>query len=310
MLNQIDLSQVDLNLLVLFDVVLAERHVGRAAARLHVSPSAISHGLGRLRVLLSDPLFLKHPKGVVPTARALSLGEPVAEVLAGARRVLAGAESFAPGSSKRRFVIGAPDAVCSVLLGPLLSQLQRTAPAIDLGFRDVLPPWENTFSELDTRGIDVAILPQVEIPARFVTRTLFQEEFAIAMRKGHPLGRAPSLSRYCAADHVLVSRNADAFGHVDQALAKHGLTRRVVLTLPSFMLALSAIAGSDIVGALPRSVIRSHEKRLGLATGKLPLTLRKDSLRAIVPRVALADAGLAWLLDQLENAAAIALPNR
>ena len=85
MVNAIDLSRTDLNLLVLFEVVLEERHVGRAADRLNLTPSAVSHGLGRLRRLLNDPLFLRTPRGVVPTARATELSSPVADVLARAR---------------------------------------------------------------------------------------------------------------------------------------------------------------------------------------------------------------------------------
>src|SRR5215218_8072033 len=98
-----DLSRTDLNLLVLFEVVLQERHVGRAAERLNLSPSAVSHGLGRLRRLLNDPVFLRTPKGVVPTARALELAHPVAEVLAGARRVIASTAPFDPRTSTRAF---------------------------------------------------------------------------------------------------------------------------------------------------------------------------------------------------------------
>src|SRR5678816_2987614 len=103
MLNEIDLSRADLNLLVLFETVLLERHVGRAAARLHLSPSAVSHGLGRLRRLLAAPLFLRTPRGVVPTARALELAAPIEEVLSGVRRVLATSPSFDPRTSTREF---------------------------------------------------------------------------------------------------------------------------------------------------------------------------------------------------------------
>src|SRR5918997_6391986 len=106
MLKETDLSRVDLNLLVLFATVLEERHVGRAAARLNLSPSAVSHGLGRLRRLLKDPLFLRTPKGVVPTARATELAEPIAEILARVRNVVATAEPFDPATSTRRFTIG------------------------------------------------------------------------------------------------------------------------------------------------------------------------------------------------------------
>src|SRR5919108_4442051 len=102
MLNETDLSRADLNLLVLFDVVLEERHVGRAAERLNLSASAVSHGLRRLRRLLNDPLFLRTPKGVVPTARATELAEPIADILARIRRVMATAPSFDPSTSTRR----------------------------------------------------------------------------------------------------------------------------------------------------------------------------------------------------------------
>ena len=132
MLNEIDLSRTDLNLLVLFETVLEERHVGRAAKRLNLSPSAVSHGLGRLRRLLNDPLFLKNPKGVVPTARANELAEPVADLLSRTRRVFASAEPFDAVTSTRRFTIGAPDGVLAVVLPPLLANLRRLAPGIDI----------------------------------------------------------------------------------------------------------------------------------------------------------------------------------
>src|SRR5215212_2516264 len=109
MLNKANLARIDLNLLVLFEAVLEERHVARAALRLHVSPSAVSHGLGRLRRLMHDPLFLRQPKGVVPTERAQQLAAPVADILERARRVLDEARTFDPANSSRRFVIGAPD---------------------------------------------------------------------------------------------------------------------------------------------------------------------------------------------------------
>ena len=138
-MNEIDLSRADLNLLVLFETVLAECHVGRAAERLNLTPSAVSHGLGRLRRMMNDPLFLRTPRGVVPTARAMALAEPVAEILARTRRVLASAAPFEPATSARRFVLGAPDGVSAVFLPGLLDTLARTAPGIDIGLRQVLP---------------------------------------------------------------------------------------------------------------------------------------------------------------------------
>jgi len=126
MMNEINLARSDLNLLALFEVIFSERHLGRAAARLNLTASAVSHGLSRLRRLLNDPLFLRVPKGVVPTARAMALADPIADVLARARNVLATAAPFDPAKSQRRFVIGAPDGISPVFLTPLLARLLRS----------------------------------------------------------------------------------------------------------------------------------------------------------------------------------------
>src|SRR5687767_11900810 len=165
MLNETDLSRIDLNLLVLFEIVFQERHVGRSAERLHLSPSAISHGLGRLRTLLGDPLFLKTPKGVVPTERASELAPTVSEILARVRGVVSTATPFDPRHSTRRFVIGAPDGVSSVFLPPLLETLCETAPGVDVGLRQLLPTqgsaephlaWKDALRELEDRTVDIA----------------------------------------------------------------------------------------------------------------------------------------------------------
>src|SRR5262245_35657547 len=139
MLNQIDVSRVDLNLLVLFEAVLEEQHVARAARRLHLSASAVSHGIRRLRQTFNDPLFLKHPKGVVPTARALAMAPDIAQILAQVRHVVASAEAFDPARSQRRLVIGAPDALALVTLPRVLEEIERTAPGICIGVQNLQP---------------------------------------------------------------------------------------------------------------------------------------------------------------------------
>lgn len=304
MLNKTDLSRIDLNLLVLFEVVLEELHVGRAAQRLHVSPSAVSHGLGRLRELLRDPLFLRQPKGVVPTERARLLASPVAEILERTRQVLDRSERFDAHKSQRRFVIGAPDAVSGVLLPQLLAEMRREAPGIDLGVRNLVGQFETAYAELDQRTLDVALLPMGQVPARFVTRILFEtENFVIVRRAGHPMGRRVTLARYCAAPHVLVSVSGDPHGHVDRALAELGCSRRVVLTVSNFMHAMAIIAESDLVGAIPRRFATQYCGKFGLVSSEPPFTLRSEPIRAIVPQAATSDAGLVWLLDTLQKVA-------
>jgi DNA-binding transcriptional LysR family regulator len=320
MLNEIDLSRADLNLLVLFETVMEERHVGHAAERLNLSPSAVSHGLGRLRGLLGDPLFLKTPRGVVATDRAVQLAPPIADILARVRSVLASAEPFDPARSTRRFTIGAPDGVSSVFLPPLLDALCEAAPGIDISIRQLLPKpreaspalvWREALSELEARSMDVAVIPFDEFPVRFSSRTLYEEDFVVAARAGHPFAADGSLENYCAMRHLVVSHSGDPLGFVDAALSKRGLSRRIALTVPNFMFALAVLADSDLISALPSRFVAMHGARFNVAPVAAPIPLGRFRLNLVVPQVALMDAGLAWLVATLEQASArIALPNR
>ena len=310
MMNQTDLMRVDLNLLVLFEVVLAERHVGRAADRMRLTPSAVSHGLGRLRRLLNDPLFLRTPKGVLPTARAIELASPIADLLARARQVIATGQPFDPATSARRFTVGAPDGVSAVFLPPLLAGLRRTAPAVDIGVRQLLPSpgeasaeraWRGVFAELDERAMDLAVIPSGAVPARFHARALYDEDFVIGARAGHRFANDPGLESYCAAQHVVVSLTGDPWGFVDDLLAERGRARRVALTVPNFMFALAVVAETDLISALPRRFAARHAPQFGVTVVDAPLPMTTFRLNAIVPAVALMDAGLAWLFDTLTS---------
>jgi DNA-binding transcriptional LysR family regulator len=308
MMNQIDLSRADLNLLVLFEILMEERHAGRSAERLNLSPSAVSHGLGRLRKLLGDPLFLRTPKGVVPTARATELAEPVSEILARIRGVVSGAAPFDPARSRRRFVIGAPDGTSAVFLPPLLEALHKTAPGVDIGIRQILPmqgqptpdlAWKEALADLEAREMDIAVIPFDDVPVRFHQQTLYQEDFVIAARTGHPFQKAPGLRNYCALRHLVVSHTGDAYGFVDAELARQGLSRRVALTVPNFAFALGVLAETDLVSALPRRFVEMHGPRFGIVAVKAPLALPGFAINLVLPKVALMDAGLAWLVATL-----------
>lgn len=319
MLNEIDLSRTDLNLLVLFETVLRERHVGRAAERMNLSASAVSHGLGRLRRLLNDPLFLKTPKGVVPTARALALEAPIADALARVRTVVASAGPFDPATSERRFTVGAPDGVSAVFLSPLLDRVRRAAPRVDLAVRQLLPvageseparAWRGAFADLESRAMDVAVIPIGEVPARFAAQTLHEETFVIGMRADHPLRRRLTLARYCEAEHLVVSLHGDPRGFVDDLLARGGRARRVALTVPNFMFALPMLADSDLLCALPARFVAANAARFGLAWAESPVPIAPSRLQVVVPQVAMMDGGVAWFVSQLMAAGAAASKRR
>ena len=302
MLNRTNLARIDLNLLVLFEAVLEEKHVARAASRLHVSPSAVSHGLGRLRRLMQDPLFLRQPKGVVPTERARRLAAPIADILERARQVMSEAVGFDPATSQRRFVIGAPDGAYGVLLPPLLAEVRRTAPGIDLSMRNLVGNFESALTDLDERRLDLAIIPLPDIPARFVARKLYDEDFVL-VRRGRDAARKLTLAQYCEKPHLVVSATGNHTGPVDRELAKRGTSRRVMLTVSNFLQALAIVAESDLVAALPRQFALKHAARYKVGISEPPFPFLSSPLRAVAPEVATRDLGLAWLLDLLEKSA-------
>ena len=317
MLNETDLSRADLNLLVLFEAVIEEGHVGRAADRLNISPSAVSHGLGRLRRMLHDPLFVRTPRGVVATARAMELSAPVAEILARVRSVISTAEPFDPARSSRRFTLGAPDGVSAVFLSALLAGLEKSAPGIDISIRQLLPEqgesalaraWRNAFADLEARAMDIAIVPSGDIPARFHSLTLYEEDFVIAMRAGHAFAQEPTLERYIGMRHLVVSLGGDPHGFVDTALEQRGLKRRMALTVPNFMFALAVTGESDLLVAVPRRFAALYAPRFGLVTVDAPLPLPRFRLSAVAPRAAMLDAGLSWLFGMLLSACEVEGP--
>ncbi|MFI0844954.1 LysR family transcriptional regulator [Mesorhizobium sp. IMUNJ 23232] len=310
MLHEIDLSRIDLNLLVLFEIVIEERHVGRSAQRLNLSPSAVSHGLGRLRSLLGDPLFLRTPKGVVPTERAEGLVEPIADILSQVRSVVATAGPFDPATSTRRYTIGSPDGVSSVFLPPLLEKLAHAAPGIAVSIRQLLPrqgeptpglAWQDAVADLEARVMDVAIIPHDDFPVRFLRHPFYDEDFVIAARAGHKFADEPSLSNYCGLQHLVVSQAGDPYGFVDNVLAERSLSRRVALTVPNFMFALAVLSASDFVSALPRRFVELHAARFGVVGVEAPIPLGCFSLNVVTPQVAMRDAGIAWLVSLLEE---------
>jgi DNA-binding transcriptional LysR family regulator len=308
MLNPAQLLRIDFSLLVLFNTVLEEGHVARAAQRLNLTPSAVSHGLRRLRRLLHDPLFLKTPSGVKPTDRALALAGAVAEVLTRVEGIVSTAGPFDPKTARRCFTIGAPDALAAIFLGPFVARLAREAPGIDIRLLQLMPQhhgrptsqvWQTTLTELDAQRLDLAVLPIGPPPPRFVERMIFEEDFVVAMRRGHALARKPSLAAYLASQHMLVSAIGDAQGVVDAKLAEKGHSRRVALTVPNFMMALVQLTESDLVATLPRHLVERHAARFNLVTRAVPLPWTPDPVRLVASRAAMADAGVAWVFETM-----------
>ena len=309
MLNHAHLARIDFNLLVIFDLLFEERNATRAASRLHLSPSAISHALRRLRSALNDPLFLPTAKGMIPTERADTLAPAIREIVERVGTIVGSGGHFDPATSERRFRIGAPDAAISVLIPPLVRKLS-VAPAIGLSMLNLLPSpgsvspslaWGGALADLDGRRIDVAILPHRPDKDRFYCVPLYSEDFVIVTRDKHSLGHTPSLEAFAAAAHILVSATGDAAGIVDVLLAEHGLHRQIALTVPSFFMAAAAVASSDIIAAIPRRFAEEAARHYSLTIVEPPMPVTSTDLHMIVPKAAMLDGGIAWLVQTLRQ---------
>lgn len=274
---------------------------------LNLSPSAVSHGLGRLRRLLNDPLFLRTPRGVIPTERALDLAPRIAEVLQGVRGVLAGAVPFDPATSTRRFRLGTGDAFLCVYGPAMVSRLATAAPGVGLSTLHIVPSfrqspsegaWDHVLEMLEARELDLALLPSwTTSPPRFVARPVVKDRLVAATRAGHPYALDPTLDTYCAAHHLVVSLRGDPVTVTDGMLTGLGRGRTVTMTVPNFSSALFLAAGSDLIVSLPESLVAAHGAAFGLVATPLPYEIPHNSILAVTTKAALQDAGVAWAVD-------------
>lgn len=274
-----DLASVDLNLLVSLDLLLEERSVRGAARRAHLSPSAMSHTLGRLRDLLGDEILVRAGRQMVPTPRAESLVEPLKSLLAGARSLLTDATRFDPQHLQRRFRVVCTDHAAAVLLSRADRLFRLEAPEMDLTVAPLVP---DTMADLRKGHVDAAIGVFPEAAPEVRTRGLFDDRFVTVCRPDHPrLAEGElTLPRFLAERHVLVAPRGDAEGLVDRVLATTGDRRRVSRTFPSFLSALWHVAQSDELLTISSRLVAEVRPRLPLRAVATPLHL--DDYRMVL----------------------------
>jgi len=264
----VKLSAIDLNLLVVFDAVMQERNVTRAGQRLGLSQPAMSHALTRLRYMLKDDLFIRSPKGMLPTPRAEELALPVRSALDGLQHSLE-PNQFIPSKATRNFRLAVDNYSAVVLVGPLAGRITKIAPGVALEFRP--SGTLNILDLLDRGQLDLAIGPFPEQGERFSRLSLLQDDFVVVLRKGHPATgtRELSMEQFAALSHLAISSVPYATDFVDQALARRRLTRRIQLRAP-FLSAVRILVASDMVSVLQRRVAEELVRYRPLVIRPLP----------------------------------------
>jgi DNA-binding transcriptional LysR family regulator len=261
-----NLRSVDLNLLVVFDALMAERNVTRAAERNGLSQPAVSKALNRLRFLFDDPLFVRRDRAMEPTARARELAGPIHGALADISRTLTVPSAFEPSIAKATIKIATIDLYHTKLLPSLVRHLRQCAPGVDLQVR--ANERSHLHEQLAAGEIDLAFAPLGTKTAELSAEPLWNDRLVTLVGNDNPLREPLSIEAYAAAAHLVdaghVQVSADGVGRsvVDAILTARGLRRRIVLVLPNSAGIPFIVAATDLIATLPNRIVK----------GLLPMT--------------------------------------
>lgn len=314
------LRTLDLNLLKVFDVVMAERSLTRAAHLLSITQPAVSNSLRRLREALADELLVRKGRTLEPTARAQELWPTVRDMLQRLQDVLA-PSVFEPASANTTFVLTMADATAAELMPPLVELITAQAPGVSLRVvplttRDPRRLLDDGHADLAIGNFpaamsDLAARAQAGEASLFLHHRLFQGEYVCVMRRGHPLAKGPfTLRRYCDARHMLVSFSGRAHGFIDEALSAMGRSRRVVLTVNQFFTAGKIVAHSDLLTVLPRHFVNVTGFADQLVLRELPFVPPAIQVDALWHRRQNSSSAHTWLRTQVISLAAQAFGTR
>lgn len=307
-----DFRALDLNLLRVFDAVMAEGSLTRAADKLALTQPAVSNAMRRLRDALGDELLVRQGHGVQPTPRAMALWPIVRDALGNLQHSLAPAH-FDPATASTTLILAMADATAGTLVPNLVPILEREAPHISI--RIVPLTTRDPRSLLDAESADMAVghFPAVlaDLTARAQSgalvphehRRLYDGEYVAVMRKNHPLALMPlTLEHYCAARHLLVSFSGRAYGFIDEALAALGRERHIVLTVNQYATAARVVTQSDLVTVLPRHFVPITGIQHQLQIHPLPLEVQAVHVDALWHKRGPNQAAYEWLLQALNRA--------
>jgi DNA-binding transcriptional LysR family regulator len=298
--DDIELRRLDLTLLLVFEEAMASRKLSAAAKRLGLTQSAISHALKRLRRIFGDDLFIRTPRGIVPTPRALALRAPLAEAV----RLIAGTvrpATFDPDRDSRTFRIAAPDYETS-LFAPLLADTgtpdpEATAPLFI--FQPLVR--RQAIEALTSAEIDLVLGFTEDRGGGCEREVLFEDDYLVVARAGHPaFERTLTIDRYASLGHVLVSPGGTLSGIVDSLLARQGRSRRVAVAVPYFLAALATVARSDLIATVPRRIALLHGRNFGLASAAPPLPVRQFPVWMTWSRRTSTDPAMTWLRERIK----------
>ena len=265
----VNLRNFDLNLLVIFRAIMNRGSIAGAAEEVGLSPSAVSHALARLRVMLNDELFFRAADGVSPTSRARELNVDIERGLGFISTAISLQHQFVPALAERVFTMQVADYVSSFLLPRLAERLQVEAPGVSI---DILPFSISPESVWDRVDMQVSLTPGRLQPQMVRSQRLLADEIVVLMRRDHPRAAEPMTAElYADLSHVKLSQSATGTTVIDDALAARGLRRHMAMTVASWFEIPDIVANSDLIAIAPRRLFSRDPRLSNLRAAPLPL---------------------------------------
>ena len=292
-----NIAEFDLNLLVVFDAVLAESSISRAADRLDLSQPAVSNALARMRKATGDRLFVRLGNAMVPTPYAQTIADPIRQALASIRVALGASREFDPATAQRSFAIYLTDLGEAYFLPRLLARLHRTAPGVHI--RTLPMPPESAQDALRNGEVDLAIGNLPDLGAGFFMQRLFRDRYVCVVRKGHPLiGERITARQFATASHAIVTPSGWGHGIIERTLVEHGLEQRITLRMQNFLVLASIVATTDMVAIVPHSVGSQLSQHNDVKLLPLPITIPSFDIKQCWQERFHDDKGNRWLRQQ------------
>lgn len=264
-------KRLDLNLLVTLETLLVEQNVTRAAERLHLSQPAVSAQLSRLRELFDDPLLIPVQRGMMPTAKALELLDPLRQALDQVRASLAEHRHFDPMKARLTVAIACTDYLQVTMAQPLVLALRKRAPGVRIALHHLDPVQLD--AQMTSGEVDLALMSPECGPGSLRSRHLFDEHYVLIGRHQHPsLRQGLTVEQFSQLEQIIVSLNGGHFTTpVDDGLAALGYQRNVVLSAASFLFVPEIVARSDFVALVPERLARERRDTLNVVECPFPV---------------------------------------
>lgn len=293
-----NLRNIDLNLLVVFDAVYATGNISHAAKELSLTQPAVSNALTRLREHFDDPLFVRAGRGVKPTNRSQQMIDPVREALRLIRRQFDGGRKIDLATYKRQFRIVIVDPLEAVLIPPLLREISKRAPLISVESR---PAWNAKVSEDLVAGtLDLACHTFPVSAPGIVIATICPCEHVVVARRNHPeIGKTLNVKTFMALGHVALINELRSHTNVDRDITTRGGTRKIVYMVNKVWSIPGIVSSTDLVSVLPRRFAELMAPLFGLAIYESPVPISEQSYHMIWHEKNNDDPGHKWLRETL-----------